>query len=164
MTVIPRGVGGMGAYKGRGASRSMAMCRGESGTGVEAMIVSRRARTLGCSMGDTVKTSSRRGLAEGGGVARTVVARTSTDGSSRSSRTWDTWWMGRKRKAGSMTSFICCFQMYQRNEPRAHSLARLDFPRRRRTRTGIEDRDSRGLSAMTGNQKGAGHSQGHKDL
>ena len=66
--VTPSGVEGMGTYKGGGASRSIAIRRGESGTGVEAMMVSRRVRTLGCRRGDTRNTSSTiGGVATGGG-------------------------------------------------------------------------------------------------
>ena len=65
---------------------------------------------------------------------------------------------------GSMTSFMCCLQTYQNQEPRAHSLACLDRPSHLRTCTRVEGRDSRGLRAMRGNQKGAGQSHGHRDF
>ena len=92
--VTPWVVEGMGMYEGTGASRPIASCRGESGTGVEAMIMSLRAQTLGCSRGETANTSSDRGGGSaGGGVGRPMLE----DRSSRSSRTWETWCMGRKR-------------------------------------------------------------------
>ena len=84
------GVGGMGAYRGTGASRSIATRRGESGMGVDVVIASRRALTLGRSRGETVSISSG-GVREGRGVAKPEEARTLIDGSSRSSRTWGIW-------------------------------------------------------------------------
>ena len=84
MTLTPSGVGGMGAYRGRGASRSMATRRGESRTGVVVMIASRRARTLGCKRGETWNTSSitaGRAVVGGKGVGRCGVV----DRSSKSS-------------------------------------------------------------------------------
>ena len=64
MTVTPTGVAGMGAYKGAGASRPMAACRGESGTRVGAMMASRKVQAWGRRKGETVKVSSMMG---GGG-------------------------------------------------------------------------------------------------
>ena len=125
-------------------------------------MTSLRARTLGRRRGETWNISSANagGTKVGGGAGRGPPE----EGSSRSSRTWETWWRGMNRYVGSMTSFMCCFQTYQNQEPRAHSLARLDFPRRWRMWTGMDERDSRGFRAMRGSQKGAGQSQGHRDF
>ena len=41
MIVTPKGVASMGAYKGTGVSRSMTCRRGESGTRVDVVMVSR---------------------------------------------------------------------------------------------------------------------------
>ena len=82
-TVTPAGVAGMGTYV-RGQSRSMASRKGESGTGVEAKMASRMARTWGCKKGETVVTSS--GIA-GGATGGEAIACCSGEGSSRSSQT-----------------------------------------------------------------------------
>ena len=58
MMLTPRGVAGIGAYVGTGASRSIAARRGESGTGVVAVMASCKARTLGSNRGDTWNISS----------------------------------------------------------------------------------------------------------
>ena len=67
---------------------------------------------------------------------------------------------GMKQYDESCTSFIRCFQMNQRKEPRAHSLLRLDLPRARLRGGSFAGMLSRDLRESRGNQTGEGHSQG----
>ena len=68
--------------------------------------------------------------------------------------------LGMKRYDESCTSFMRCFQINQRKEPRAHSLLRLDLPRVRLRGGLFAGELSRDLRESRGNQTGEGHSQG----
>ena len=67
---------------------------------------------------------------------------------------------GTKWYNGSCTSFMCCFQMNHRKEPKAHSHLDLDLPRRRWRARLLDSMQLRDWRDNKGNQTGEAHNQG----